>query len=316
MKKNQKRLLAFAVMMAIAPAYAASLSEVEENSPINSSQYLTITDKVTEINAAVGVPSATSTSTIMPAPGVIPTAPLLAPAPTSEPDLDYYSFYANAGDVVTLDIDGGIGGVQSVDTIVAVFDESYKVLRQNDDAPSLDAGSTSTLDSRIDNFKITKSGIYYVGVSAYPRFFVDGGGVTSSGAGKGDYKLVISGVTPAVHQITLDVKPGSSDRAPINPKSNGKVPVALLSDNSFNAMDIDPATVTFGSNGNEPSLSKCNPAGLDVNGDGLLDLICHFDNQKANFHYDSLEGIARGKTRKGVAFEGHGLLKVTPTLTK
>jgi hypothetical protein len=303
MKKNQKRLITLAIMMAASPLYAASLNEIEANHPVQSAQYLTINDKVTEISSAIGVLSETS------------------PVGTKEADLDYYSFYAQAGDVVTVDIDGGYGGVKKVDTIAAIFDADYKLLRMNDDASSIDEGSSSRADSRIDNFKIATSGIYHVGISSYPRFFSNGGGVTATSTGKGDYKLVISGVSPSVIQISIDVKPGSSDSAPINPKSKGKIPVALLSDSNFNAMDIDPATVTFGKTGNEASLSMCNPAGRDVNGDGLLDLVCHFDNQAANFDYDSLEGIARGSVRSStargaVAFEGHGLLKVVPTLTK
>ena len=304
---NSKRLIAMAVMLASSPLYAATISEIEQNQTIGTSQYVTTNDKVIDISAALGTVGATVTVNTS-------RGSYTGLAPTD--DLDVYSFYAQAGDVVTLDIDHGIGGQQNVDTNLAVFDSNGKILRVNDDADSVDAGSTSTLDARIDNFKVPVSGIYYVGVSGYPRFFNDGGTVTAPSSASGDYELIVSGVSPAVHQITLEVKPGSSDRAPINPKSNGKIPVALLSDSQFNAMEIDPATVTFGSSGNEASLSKCDPSGQDVNGDGLLDLVCHFDNQKSNFRISSLEGVARGKTSKGVAFEGHGPLKVLPSLTK
>jgi len=308
MKKNQKRLIALAIMMAASPLYAAAVSEVEQNQTIGTSQYVTTNDKVVDVNvAALGTVGATMTVTTS-------RGTFTRLAPTD--DLDFYSFYAQAGDVVTLDIDHGIGGAQNVDTNIAVFDSNGKTLRVNDDADTIDSGSTSTLDARIDNFKIPASGIYYVGVSGYPRFFNDGGTVTAPSSAAGDYELLISGVSPAVHQISIEVKPGSQERAPINPKSNGKIPVALLSDSGFNAMEIDPATVTFGATGNEASLSKCNSAGVDVNYDGLLDLVCHFDNQKASFRTSSLEGIARGKTSKGVAFEGRAPLKVVPSLTK
>lgn len=317
MKKNQKRLIALAVMMTASPLYAASLNEIEANHPINASQYISINDNTMDIAGAIGTVSAsTATSTVSD-----PMSPLMgmlapAPVPVLETDLDYYSFYAQAGDVVTVDIDDGVGGIKSVDTVIAVFDANNELQRMNDDADSLDNGSTSTRDARIDNFKVPKSGVYYVGVSAYPRFFTTGGGVTAAGAGSGDYKLLISGVSPAVKQINIEIKPGSKEHAPLNPKSNGKVPVALLSDGSFNAMDINQATLTFGGKGHEASLSKCNPSGQDVNGDGLLDLICHFDNQAAKFNANSIEAIARGKTRQGLAFEGVGVLKVVPAASK
>ncbi len=294
MKSYKKSLLTLAIMFATAPAMAATLNEVEVNNPIQSAQSVNITDDTTTINAAIGVLSVQS------------------PAGTTESDLDYYSFYAQEGDVITLDIDGGIGGVKSVDTILGLYDANYHLLRMNSDASSLDPGSTSVRDARIDNFRVPASGIYYAAVSAYPRFFINGGIASGSTTQKGDYQLVISGVSTAVKQINIEIKPGSDELAPMNPKSKGKVPVALLSDSTFNALDVDPATVTFGATGNENSLSKCDTSGTDVNGDGNLDLVCHFSNQDANFQYGDLEGIVRGKTRSGVAFEGHGLLKVVP----
>jgi hypothetical protein len=114
-------------------------------------------------------------------------------------------------------------------------------------------------------------------------------------------------------QVNIDVKPGNDDNwAPINPKSRGKIPVALLSSGSFDAMAVDINTLTFGASGDEDSLSHCNKRGKDVNGDGMLDRLCHFHNQKAGFGNESLEGIVRGRTIMGTVFEGHGFLKVVP----
>lgn len=307
MSKHQLGLSILAALLAATPAFASTSSEVEQNDSIAAAQYLTIGDRNMNVSAVLGTVGAGETVTMR---GVSFTQL----SPTA--DLDFFSFYAQAGDVVTLDVDNGIGGQQSVDTILAVFDSAGTMLRMNDDAATADAGSESTLDSRIEKFVIPVSGVYHAGVSGYPRFFQDGGNVSSSSGGAGDYNLIVTGVSPAVKQITIDVKPGSSDLAPINPKSKGKIPVALLSGVAFNAMDIDPATVTFGVSGRESSLSKCGSSGQDVNGDGLLDLVCHFENQAAGFDYDSVEGIARGKTRDGMAFEGRGLLKVVPTKTK
>lgn len=271
-------------------AYAAQIDEAEINHPIGFAQRIDVGGSM----AIAGV--------------------LGNPTGTEADDTDYFVFYGMEGDVVALDIDGGWGGVRSVDTVIAIFGGSNNaMLRMNDDAPSIDEGSISRADARIDNFRLPASGYYVVGVSNYPRYFVDGGGVTNPSRYKnGDYKLVISGVTPQVQQINIDIKPGSGGRAPINPRSKGKIPVALLSSAGFDAMNVDTESLSFGATGTEKSLSHCNPNGRDVNGDGRLDLVCHFENEQAGFAKGDLEAIVQGKMKFGTRFEGRGLLKVVP----
>lgn len=233
-------------------------------------------------------------------------------------DLDYYTFYANAGDVLTIDIDHGIGGTQSVDTVIAVFDSTSEhiILRASDDldvTQNLDEGSTSRSDARIDNFVAPVSGYYVVGVSNWPRLFRNGGSVDNPYSPRqGDYTLVVSGATPAVKQIAILIKPGNEYIAPINPRSHGKIPVAILGGPDFNAISIDTRSLTFGSTGNEDSLSKCNPQLVDLNKDGRLDLLCHFNNQDAQFKLTDAEATLRGQTFDGMQFEGTGFMKVVP----
>jgi hypothetical protein len=157
-------------------------------------------------------------------------------------------------------------------------------------------------------------------VSSFPRQFdpVGNGGVISSpfmGPNpNGSYKLVISGVTPADNMvyINIEIKPGSDEFAPVNPKSKGNIPVALLSSAQFDALKVKRDTVTFGGTGDERSLLRCGKEGTDVNGDGRMDLICQFDNQLADFDPGDLAGIVRGYSEDGRRFEGRGLLKVVP----
>ncbi|MDR7419697.1 MAG: hypothetical protein QN178_12390 [Armatimonadota bacterium] len=80
--------------------------------------------------------------------------------------------------------------------------------------------------------------------------------------------------------IKIIVKPGSIPHT-INPQSEGRVPVAILSSPIFNAL-TDPvlSSITFGLTGTEHSIVSCNTSGQDVNGDGLLDRICHGDTKK------------------------------------
>jgi hypothetical protein len=268
------------------PAVLA-LGETEPNHPIDTAQRLTIVSQTTTIDGVLGNGG----------PG----------------DVDYFAFSGKAGDVVTLDIDRGAGDASSVDTVLAIFGPgpAYSMLRLNDDAP-LDPGSVSTRDARIEKFVLPQTGRYVVGVSNYPRYFLSGGTVRTGSAAGGDYQLLVSGVSPSVKQIAIEVKPGSEDVAPINPRSKGKIPVALLGGPDFEVMSVDPASLTFGATGGEASLVKCEWTGNDINGDGRVDRVCHFDNEKANFKLGDLEGVLRGRTRDGMMIEGRAFLKVVP----
>ena len=61
--------------------------------------------------------------------------------------------------------------------------------------------------------------------------------------------------------IDIDIKPGSHHNT-INPKSKGKIPVAILSTEDFDAPSkVDRDSLTFGSTGEEDSLAFCNRKG-------------------------------------------------------
>ncbi len=77
--------------------------------------------------------------------------------------------------------------------------------------------------------------------------------------------------------VTMDIIPDSSKNQ-INIKSKGVVPVAILSSVSFDATKIQLDTIEFGPGKAKESHSKLHIE--DVNGDGLLDVMLHFDTQK------------------------------------
>ena len=301
-------ILAAVLGAAVVPGVAQAVNEMEPNNPVSAPQPLTII-------VEQGQPTGGATAN-----GVLGNL-----TGTAVLDLDFYAFRGLVGNVVTVDIDGGMGGVRKVDTILGIFGPgpTYKLLRYNDDAGyPLDTGSTDPRDSRITNFRLPATGDYTVGVSSYPRHFKDGGTTTSTalnltptGLSNGDYTLVISGVTSPVLHINIDIKPGddSSSPSPINPKSKGKIPVALLGsrDPDFSVFDVNVTSLTFGHTGDEASLSKCGGR-EDVNDDGVLDMVCHFDNQLAEFSAADAEAILKGKLDDGRSFEGRGLLKVVP----
>lgn len=237
-------------------------------------------------------------------------------------DLDFYTFNAKAGDVLDVDIDNGIGGNGDINSVLAIYDARGNLLRMNAYSNGIDAGSTSTLDARIDKFVAPASGTYTVAVSNVPRYFLNGGAVLSyfgtTTPAVGDYTLNISGITVAARtkQINIEVKPGVKDLAPLNPIAKGKVPVAIMGSASFDVSEIKQKSLTFGSSGNEQSLSKCQKVTRDINQDGYADLLCHFENSVAGFRSGDIEGILKGDAQKGVKFEGRALLKVVPSKRK
>lgn len=285
---------------ALAAPVALAVNESEPNQPVGSAESVTI---------VIEPGKATGGATIDAVLGVLSGA--------VQGDLDYFTFRGTAGDVVTLDIDGGMGGVRSVDTMLAIFGPApaYRMLRFTDDGYPVDAGSIHMFDARIDNFKLPETGEYTVGVSSYPRRFTHGGGVTSNALNNrsnGDYRLLISGVSSPVLHISIDIKPGDGESAaPINPKSKGKIPVALLGAADFDVLNLDTASLTFGHTGYEASLAKCGPREL-VNDDSYLDVVCHFENPAAAIASTDDEAVLRGKLNDGRQIEGRGWLKVVP----
>jgi 6-phosphogluconolactonase (cycloisomerase 2 family) len=112
--------------------------------------------------------------------------------------------------------------------------------------------------------------------------------------------------------VDIDIKPGSSP-APINPKSHGKIPVAILSSPTFNATaQIEQRSLTFGRTGDEPSLVVCDAVSEHVNGDGLPDLVCHFDTQTAAFQKGDTQGTLKGKTKTGIPLFGVDSIRIVP----
>ncbi len=88
-------------------------------------------------------------------------------------------------------------------------------------------------------------------------------------------------VAPVINAV-MDVKPGS-DTNPVNPGSRGVLPVAILATSTgmgdpldFDPGQVDTSTVALGPSGASPLHA---PAGHleDVDGDGDIDLVLHFD---------------------------------------
>jgi len=107
------------------------------------------------------------------------------------------------------------------------------------------------------------------------------------------------------HRIKIDIKPGSYPN-PINLKSRGKVPVAVLTTKCFWAEWVDPSTVIFA--GAEPLRWTFE----DVDGDGDTDLLFHFETQQLVLHQNSTYATLTGETFDGKEITGTDMVKIVP----
>ena len=131
-------------------------------------------------------------------------------------------------------------------------------------------------------------------------------------ASTGDDGLVVALSTPIAEHITvdIDIKPGGAPNS-INRRSRGRIPVAILSSPTFDSLSkVDTGSLTFGRTGDEPSLAFCNPE--DVNGDRLLDVVCHFHTETTGFVAGDIQGVLKGKTRSGVPINGTDSVRIVP----
>jgi hypothetical protein len=116
--------------------------------------------------------------------------------------------------------------------------------------------------------------------------------------------------TPAQLPIDLDVKPGSL-RNSVNTRSEGSIPVAILSTPTFDARSrLRQVSLRFGRTGDEQSLDFCNGGGEDVNGDGLPDVVCHFTTALTGFGPDDSTAVLKARTTDGFIVKGSDVIRV------
>lgn len=207
---------------------------------------------------------------------------------------------------------GAGGSVQASVTITVTVPPAGPTITFTSNKPFVAPGQSATL-----TWDTTNAALATLNGASVP---VDGS-MTVTPSSTTTYTLVATGdggtaqasVTVRVEAepplaLTIDIKPGDAVNT-INTKSQGKIPVAILSSASFNAtVKVNIGSLTFGHSGNEKSLSFCSIQ--QVNADGLMDLLCHFDTQMAAFQSGDTIGRLKGKTHAGEAIEGTDSVRI------
>ena len=96
------------------------------------------------------------------------------------------------------------------------------------------------------------------------------------------------------------IRPYGNDR--IVRRSEGKIPVAVLTTEEFDVALIDVASIRFGPN----AAMEVHGGGHfeDVDGDGDVDLILHFDNRDTGIFCDDSSASLIGRTVDGMQIAG------------
>jgi parallel beta-helix repeat protein len=105
--------------------------------------------------------------------------------------------------------------------------------------------------------------------------------------------------------VDIDIKPGDYPNS-INLGSKGVVPVVVLTTDEFDASTIDPASVLFA------GASPLRWAIEDVDCDGDLELVFHFDTQELELDESSTEATLAGQTFDGMHIQGTDTVNIVP----
>lgn len=116
-----------------------------------------------------------------------------------------------------------------------------------------------------------------------------------------------------VTTVSIDIKPGSYPNS-INLGSAGVVPVAILSGATFDAAQVDPATVTLAGAAVKliGKADKYACSAQDVDGDGLLDLVCHVVTGQFFIELGDSVAVLEAKTFSGQAIRGEDSINIVP----
>jgi probable HAF family extracellular repeat protein len=108
-----------------------------------------------------------------------------------------------------------------------------------------------------------------------------------------------------VLEVEIMIKPPASPPVSLSLNGKGKIPVAIVSTDNFNATaEVDTTSLTFGRTGTETSLASCDAVGHDVDGDGRLDLVCYFNARNTGIVAGDTVARLHGGTVSGREIRG------------
>jgi hypothetical protein len=106
--------------------------------------------------------------------------------------------------------------------------------------------------------------------------------------------------------VAIDMFPKNA-KNPINPHRGGYLRVAILTDDEFDALQVDPGTVTFGPNEIAATKSEVR----DVDNDGDADVLLYFMARDTGISCNDTSATLFGTTYGGVAIAGETTFDTT-----
>lgn len=138
-------------------------------------------------------------------------------------------------------------------------------------------------------------------------FSPDGATLYHSDVHNGKYVIVAIDGFRLTIDVSIDIKPGS-DRNPINLRSKGNIPVAILSSDTFDATQVNWETVRFGPSGATERHQRVHVKDADY--DGYMDVVLHFKTRDTGILCGDKETTLTGETFSGEEFAGSDVIKI------
>jgi len=192
---------------------------------------------------------------------------------------------------------------------------------------TFDASASSDPDGSIETYEwdFDGDGNFEVSTSSPTTTYTFGSGgrydVTLRVTDDDGAAAVVTGTVTVLYEVDVAVKPGGRGAKPINPRSRGLLPVAVLTDSEFDPVaTADRSTIRFGDPDDVGFTGSGNPTGgasvahgghvEDVDNDGDDDLMLHFPTRAADFDGEDTEAKLVGLTDNGVPFVGTDNIRI------